>query len=423
MTFFHAVAAPSTTLTDALVQAYQTNPQIRQGLSSIQAANESVTQLISASRPTVTASGSLMVERDFGRRQGRVEDGYRLGLSVSQILFDGGQGENTIDSARTSAISGRQALVMAEQSILLDAVSAYMDVLRDEQLATLAESNVAGHMEQVRAANERFQVGLVTRTDVSLAEARLAAAQAELEMQQGALLGSMEIYRTVVGSEPVDLEQPPPPPAVPATVEEAEAIAMRRHPRILEARLAIEAAEFASQRYRSNRSPVLSATVSHTLSRLPGSQQNTSSKFAAALNANVTLFDGGMSGSERRQATALLDQRRFELQHAASMTRQSIRIAYSNWRVTTASISAIEQQTASAQLALEGVREEVNLGARTILDALDAEQETRNAQANLLSARRNEYVAVYRILAEMGLLTVSHLNLGIAEHNPTANWE
>ena len=312
---------------------------------------------------------------------------------------------------------------MAEQSILLDAVSAYMDVLRDEQLVTLAESNVAGHMEQVRAANERFQVGLVTRTDVSLAEARLAAAQAELEMQQGELLGSMEIYRTVVGSEPVDLEQPPPPPAVPATVEEAEAIAMRRHPRILEARLAIEAAEFASQRYRSNRSPVLSATVSHTLSRLPGSQQNTSSKFAAALNANVTLFDGGMSGSERRQATALLDQRRFELQHAASMTRQSIRIAYSNWRVTTASISAIEQQTASAQLALEGVREEVNLGARTILDALDAEQETRNAQANLLSARRNEYVAVYRILAEMGLLTVSHLNLGIAEHNPAANWE
>lgn len=405
-----AVPGEATTLADALIQAYQTNPRIRIGQSVLDAANAAVSETTASALPQVSATANASLARDFDTDDSTERD-LSLRLAMNQIIFDGGQSRYALQAMQQTALSSEQRLLAAEQAVLLDAVTAFVNVRRDQQLVTLAASNVDVLTEELRASNDRFEIGLLSRTDVSQTQARLSAARAELEIRRGALLRSREIYRSVIGSEPQDLVSPPPPPELPPDVAAAEAVAMERHPRVLEALLNMEAASATANQMRGNWIPTLSADISHTLRR-QSTRDSTSSRLSAGLTGRATLFDSGKSRSQRQRANAVLAQRRHELQLAGAVTRQSIRIAYSNWIVANASVDAIEQQVESAQLALEGVREEQSLGARSTLDVLNAEQEVRNARANLLTATRDVFVAAYTVLFEMGLLTMTHLNLG-----------
>ena len=418
-------AAQTTSLADALVQAYTTNPQLTLQQSAVRIADEDVINQRGDLLPTVTQTGRINQTKDLGDTTvaSSIGTGVSLSTRVGIQLYDGGADRLDIDSAKMSLLASRQQLKDTEQSVLLQTVQAYIDVRRDQDFVRLAQNNVRVLREQVRAANDRFSVGEVTRTDVSQAEARLAASLSSLEANKGNLLRSNASYVAVVGLAPRNLLPPPPAPKIPATMEKAEAVAIAKHPRILGAQFQAKAAEIALQSTNKNRQPQIDASLTHTMSdtRRTGSGY-TSNSVTADITGQVTWYAGDKLNSARRRALANFERSQSNLQLQGYLTRQSLRNAFTGWQVARASIVSGREQVRAAQVAFEGVREEAKLGARTTLDTLDAEQEVLTARSNLVAAIRNEYLATYSVLSEMGLLTAQHLKLGVPIYNPDVNY-
>lgn len=399
------------TLTDALVAAYKKSDLLEQNRAVLRAADEDVAQAVAALRPVL----------DFiaqARYNDPVSSGTRDSGSVSVgldwTLYNGGRNQLGIDIAKESVLATRAGLVGVEQGVLLSAVQAYMNVRSAVRNVLLGQSNVRLISEELRASRDRFEVGEVTRTDVSIAEAALAAARSNLVAREGELAVARESYKRFVGHYPGQLTGTPRVPSLPATVDEARTIALRSHPDIIQAQHQVTAAELRVASARGNYLPTVTAGVDHTIND-HGDESS---------SANITLqqriYQGGARNSAERQAINNKQQSRSNLLNTVRVIEQSVGNAWSDLAVARAQITASTQQIRSARLAYEGTREEAKLGSRTTLDVLDAEQDLLDAQARLISSEANEYIAIYSVLSSMGLLTVDHLNLGINTYDPAA---
>ena len=421
-TFMVWTPAISQTLSQALIQAYQSSPTLELNRAALRSVDESVLQAGAAKKPTVSANASIgaTASEDAARD---VTDTYRASLDASLLLFDGGATNAAIEAAKANVEASRATLMSVEQAVLLNAIAAFVDVRRDERFVSLARNNVKVISQQVAAARDRFDVGEVTRTDVSQAEARLAAARSNLASNTGALARSREAYVVAVGSEPGRLKAPPRLPKLPKSLADAEAIAVRDHPDIRIAQANVRSAEFDLKRSEAGRSPVVSLDggVSYTKNTPIYGDDSTAAN--VTLRGTMPLYRGGSIDSLERQARAILDRRLAELQNAARTVRQNVAVAWANLGVARSSIAASQQEIRAARLAFEGVQEEAKLGARTTLDTLDAEQDVLNAESNLVSAQRDEYVAAYNLIASMGLLNTEYLGLGIERYDPNVYYQ
>ncbi|MCP5074395.1 MAG: TolC family outer membrane protein [Rhodobacteraceae bacterium] len=417
--------AQTTSLADALALAYTTHPQMRIQQATVRSADEDVISAQGDRLPTLTQSGTITRSYDQGNTIGpfgRQPTTLGLETTFTQQLWDGGRDRLDVLSARMSLKAVRQTLIALEQDVLFTTVESFMNVRRDQDFVRLARNNVRVLREQVRAANDRFEVGEVTRTDVSQAEARLAAALSSLEANRGALQRSVDSYVAVVGIPPKNLRTPPPAPKIPETVEKAEAVAIKKHPRVTQAQYETKAAQFALESTVKNRNPTVTGSLAHTMQADTDNTYFSTHRLTAQLRGDVTIYSGGQLDSARRKSLALLERAEANVQLQGYITRQSIRNAYTSWQVAGASIISGREQVRAAQVAFNGVKEEAKLGARTTLDALDAEQEVLTARSNLVAAIHDEYVATYLVLSEMGLLTAQHLNLGVPIYNPEVNF-
>jgi outer membrane protein len=304
-------------------------------------------------------------------------------------------------------------LVQFEQEVLFRAVDAFMNVRRQSEFLALRRSNVGVIGQELRAAQDRFEVGEVTRTDVALAEARRAAAQSQLAAAEGALVQANEEFRAAVGRAPGRLDVVS-PAAVQQNIDEARAFAVRRHPNISGAQHGVSAAELNIRRAEAALNPRLNLSGTIGLTDTGDSTQR------LGLTYGGTIYQGGQLQSVIRQAQARRDASRSTLLITSQGVNQNVGNAYAILRVARASNEASGLQVRAARTAFRGVREEATLGARTTLDVLNAEQELLDAQASMISAQADEVVASYRVLASMGLLTADHLNLGVQSYDPAA---
>lgn len=425
--------AEAQTLRETLIQTYQFSPQLEASRAQLRGVDEGVAIARSAKRPTLTGT----VAGNIASSDSKISDGFdvsfgntaRIQLSSSLLLLDYGQTRAAIESARADVSAQRQLLRDVEQQVLLDAVSAFMDVRRDLQNLEVAQNNVRVLAEQVRATRDRFELGEVTRTDVSLSEARLASARATEAAVRGSLAISREAYQAVVGVPSGTLQTPPALPELPASLADAEAISMREQPQLNAARFSVTAAEFDVKRARAARGPSVTANGNITVQDegfdfLGDNTGPNSESFsvAAEIAGSVPLYRGGELSALVRQSEAVLAQQQANVQATARAIRQNVAVAWSNLAVFRATIAANREEIEAARVAFEGIREEAALGARTTLDVLDLEQDLRDAQFQLLSSQRDEYVAAYQLLQAMGLLTVEHLNLGIPTYDPDVNF-
>ncbi|QPH54070.1 TolC family outer membrane protein [Pontivivens ytuae] len=416
------------TLTDALVRAYNTNPTLEISRAALRAADEEVPQARAGLRPNVDAIGTATLstnnDRFFGGRDD-FTDRETIQLDADWTIFDGGATSAATNAALADVNAQRAALVTAEQNLLLDTITAYMDVRRDLQFVRLAENNVVVIGRQLQAASDRFEVGEVTRTDVSQARARLASSRTNLVTNEGAAERSAETYEAIVGVRPGDLAPPPPTPELPATEEDAIAIAMANEPSLQNLRAQVEASEFRVRQARAAFRPNVSLNGNLTAGNgfedgaFDGARSSTRDTTVGA-NVTLPLYRGGALSSAVRQAVANLEQDQAELQDAGRTVSQNVSFAWTNLMVARSSIVSARQEITAARVAFEGIVEEARLGARTTLDVLDTEQDLLNAQSDLVAAQRDEVVAAYTLLSAMGLLTVEHLNLPVDEYNPDA---
>lgn len=411
-------SAPSfaTSLADALAMTYQTNPQLVISRSTLRQTDEGVLTARSALRPTVTGTASASKTVSTGPDSDLAGS---LSVTASQLLFDSGASRMGVEAARMAVLADRQKLIDTEQNVLLDAVTAYMDVRRDIQFVRLADNNVRVLGEQVRAAKDRFDVGEVTRTDVSQTEARRAQSISTLAFNTAGLRISEQAYKAVVGTLPSNLQSPPAAPKLPASASAAETVAVGRHPRILEAQFNVKIAEIALEQAKLNRRPTVTGSL--TASRGINTDDD-DTDLTAGISGSMPLYAGGTLNGQKRSALAALERAKSLVQLQALITRQAVTSAYANWQASRAAIESNNEQLRAAQIAFDGVTEEARLGARTTLDVLDAEQDVLDARSALISASRDEQVAAYTVLSEMGLMTASHLGLGVDTYNPDVNY-
>jgi outer membrane protein len=422
VTAAYVLAAPvaqAETLSDAFIAAYKNSNLLDQNRALLKAADEDVAIAVGTLQPVVNftiASTFQHTERDnfFGVRQSADSLGTTMTLSAEMTLIDFGRNRLAIEVAKESVLATREALVNVEQGVLLDAVTAYVNVRLSTEIVDLRQNNLRVLTEQLRAAQDRFDVGEITRTDVALAESRLASSRASLASAQGDLLTARESYKAATGAYPGNLQALPPTPKTARTQDAATEIALRTHPRIRQSQREVAIAGLNVQRAKAAMEPTLTANAGI---RLDDAGNETDS---FGLNLNQTLYAGGRLSAALRQNLAREEASRSALLQNGVLVGQAVGNAWSNLLVTTASIDASQRQIVAAQTAFDGVREEATLGARTTLDVLDAEQELLDAKANKLRAEAQRYVGVYSLLSAMGLLTADHLQLGIVTYDPAA---
>ncbi len=417
---FGAGSAAADDLAGTLVHAYQHSPTLDAARLDVIISAERAVQARANGRPTVTGTASLAAGVfDFE------EGGFptSLSLSVAQPLYTGGQVENSTLAAETRITAAEAAYIAQEQQVLLAAITAYMNLIRDRRFVSLSENNVRVLTEQLRAAQERFEVGEVTTTDVAQAEARLAAARSTLSAQIGALEVSKQNFLRTVGREPGNLEAAPPLPDLPPSRDEALAIAYRLEPNIAAARLEADAAGTDVRTAIGTLLPRLDLQADITREDILGIRGSRTSQATVGLAVTIPFYAGGGNYSRVREAQALVERRTVEINEQIRAAVEAVGTAWSNLEVARAAIRAGQVEVRAAELAFEGVSEEATLGSRTTLDVLDAEQELLTARANLVAARRDEQVAAYTLLAAMGLLTLDHLGLSVERDSGAGYYE
>jgi outer membrane protein len=408
------VPAGAETLGDALVAAYRNSNLLEQNRAVLRAADEDAAQAVATLRPVIAATAQTV--RREPAQPGQDNLTSQIALSAEITLYAGGQNRLALEAAKEAVLATRESLIDVEQQVLLGAVQAFMEVIRAGEFVALRDNNIRVVSEQLQAARDRFEVGEVTRTDVSLAEARLALARANLAVAQGDLQVAREAYRAATGRFPGALQAPGRLPATADSLASAKAIAAERHPRIREAQRLVTVSELNIARARGGLLPTVD------LSAQIGRDSDGEDASSIGLFARQTLYAGGRLSSVLRQAEAGRDRSRAGLLQTAVQIEQGVGEAWASALVTSAQIAAGQEQVRAAQLAFEGVREEAALGARTTLDVLDAEQELLDARANLIQAQTQRAVASYRLLSAMGLLTADHLRLGVPTYDPAAHY-
>ncbi len=417
VTGFAGYAAQAETLADALAYGYENSGLLAQNRALLRSADEDVAQAVGTLLPvvnwvantTLSYPGSPFADVTVGNSQITSS----LALSASLTLYDGGLNAYAVDAQKETVLATRQALLGIEQQILFRIVEAYVDVLRAQEFLTLRQNNVRLITEELRAARDRFEVGEVTRTDVSSAEARLASAQSQLAAEQGVYTRAVEEFRAAVGRSPGALAAVS-PVALAQSVAEAKAIAQRNHPSILEGQHSVTAAEINILRAEAAMQPTVS------LRAQVGLDQNLDDTSSLGVELSGPIYQGGRLSSQVRQFIALRDAERGGLLVTAQSVDQTVGNAYSFLNAARASSQASNEEVRAALTAFEGIREEATLGARTTLDVLDAEQDLLDARANQISAQYDEVSASYGVLASMGLLTAEALGLRVQIYDPTA---
>lgn len=420
MTVSAALPASAESLADSMVSAYRHSSLMEQNRAVLRAADEDVAGAVAELRPVLQWVASHQVQR--------VEDAggstrsSSLAVRAEIPLYDWGRSQLAIDSAKEQVLATRQALVGVEQDVLLGATQAYFDVRRSTEQVSLQQNSVRVIGQERQAAQDRFDVGEITVTDVALAEARLAATRASLAVAEGDLEVAQEQYMSVTGKQPGQLSAPPPLPKLPGNLETARSIAQDNHPAIKQAQRSAAAAELGVAAAAAERNPSLSGTAQVGAGR---NFDQTTRDYENRLNGSVglelsqTIYSGGRLPAGHRQAMARRDEARASLLGVARDVNLQVGTAWSNIDVARAQIGAIDEQISAAQQAYDGVREEAQLGARTTLDVLDAEQSLLQARADKITAEANLQLAHYQLLAAMGLLTVENLKLGVQTYDPS----
>jgi outer membrane protein len=426
------VAGPAAadTLRAALVSTYQANPTINAQREALQATDATVAIARSQSRPQVAATVGLNRDLtrsgvlDTGRGKGPVVSG---GLDLSLPLFQGGRVRNSVAAARTRVEAGRATLRAVEGDVFTEAVGAYMDVIRDRAIVELNQNQIRVLTTNLEAVRDRFQIGDVTRTDVAQSEARLSLARAQLETARARLAGSEENYRRIIGRQPGDLAPPDPLPPLPATGEEAVRIALVQNPDIIAINRQARAAGLDVNVARADRLPTVSGVLSgdyvNTVGGSTSGIPRAGTQTTIGLNTRIPLYQGGLPSARIRQAQAIEGQVQEQVIGTERTVVANARSAWASYDAAQRAIQSNQVAVSANQLALEGARAERTVGTRTVIEVLNAEQELLNSQVQLVTARRDAYVAGFQLLNAMGQAEADDLGLeGGPLYDPTGNY-
>jgi outer membrane protein len=431
--FDAAVAEP---LEAALLQAYQNNPQLNSQRAILRQTDEGVPQALAGYRPRISATASIGTQEQ--RVVNRTNPGaspsvyanlqgtnvpHAAGVSATQTLYNGFQTANRTRAAESQVFAARETLRLMEQQVLLDAATAYMNLLRDNAILDLQRRNIEVLQEQLRQTRDRFNVGEVTRTDVAQSESRLAAGRSQFLTAEANVTTSRAAYRRVIGAEPGRLSPGTPvdrfsPNQLPVAVSRGQA----ENPSVTAAMYGVDVALLQVKIAEGALYPTV--TLTGSVQQQYETSLTQLQTFAASLVGQITvpIYQGGSEYSTIRQSKELLGQKRLDLDTARDQARANVVQSWGQLEAAKATIQATQSQVSAAEIALNGVREEARVGQRTTLDVLNAQQELVNARVSLVTAQRDRVVASYTLLSATGRLSPQVLGLKVVPYDPRVHY-
>lgn len=412
------VPAQAMTLQEALVLTYETNPSLLASRAQLRAADENVSQANAAWRPTITSSLSAGITDTKSKDQGVTTTnatGYpRTGrLSLTQPLYTGGANSALIAGAEADVQGQRASLFNSEQDILLQGVTAYVNVLREQATLDLQVNNLTRLQKQLEATRDRFRVGEVTRTDVAQAEARVSRARSDRTQAEGNLITARVVFERIVGQVPDSVSTPGTPTGLPTGRDEAVEIAVRENFTLIQAKFAELSARHAIAQAEAGLMPNLDLVGQAQRTYDSGGQDGKDTVLAAELQLSIPIYQQGAEYSSIRQAKESANQSRLLVDNTRREVVDSAASAFEAYQTALARIESLKAEVKSSEIALEGVQQEATVGARTVLDVLDAEQELLDGQVSLVQAERDATVASYQLLQALGRLTAQDLGLPV----------
>ncbi|HEV2545829.1 MAG TPA: TolC family outer membrane protein [Stellaceae bacterium] len=404
------------TLIEALADAYNNNPQILAERANLRATDESVPQALSGWRPTVTFTGSIGAEHVEDKPPSQFVGGpipRVADLNITQPIFSGGRTVALTAQAEKTVEAERARNIATEGTVFLSVAQAYLDVIRDQATLELSVNNEQVLRKQLEATADQFRVGAVTRTDVAQAEARLAAATASRLQAEGNLQVSRANYVRAVGHPPEKLVAPDFRPVLPGTRDGALNMAALYNPNVIAAIYTEDAARDAIDATRAQLLPSLNliGDVNRAVSTVVDNQTQSAASVTARLT--IPLYEAGNIYSQTRQATETLGQRRGQTDDARRAAVQGATQAWEQTASGRAQIISLQSTIRAAEIALEGTQQEASVGARTVLDVLNAEQELFTDRVQLVTAQHDLALAEFNLALQIGQLTAADLRLPV----------
>ncbi len=420
-----ASPAAADSLSAALASAYDQNPDLAAQRASLRQTDEAVPLALSGGRPTLgTQLSANQAGLDFADN-GRT---FQAALQFSQSLYQGGRVGTAVSAAENRILAARARLRATENTVVLNVVTAYADVLRYARTVELNQGQVAVLDRELQQSRDRFDVGDLTRTDVAQSQAALATAQSNLVVAENQLAAARQAYQRVVGRPAVDLEPLPPLPVLPGTEGQASDIAQANSPALLAARFDEAAARYDVKTQEKARLPSVSATANAAYSKYQGGgagssfvRQGDFFTQSGTITATVPLYQGGLYGTQIRQAQQRRSQLLETITSVSRQTQESVVNSWNQLRAARAIINANQIAVDANALAAEGVKQENQVGSRTIIELLTAEQTLLTSKVNLASAQRDEQVAAYALLAAAGAAEAVALGVPVNPYDSTAN--
>lgn len=424
-----ASQAATQSFEEALARAYQTNPVLQAARASLRATDEQVALANSGWRPSVNATAGIGSSDQKLAGNGMFSGSDTLsprdaGITVTQPIFRGFRTSAAVDAAEAQVRVGRALLRNAEQQTLFEAAKAYLDVVQDQKVLELTGNNEKVLQEQLDATNSRFQIGEVTKTDISQSEARLNAATAQRVRAEGDLSNDIATFSRVVGDFPERLQQPKLTLLNPTSVDEAVALAEKNYPAVVAALNGHDAAKADVTAARGSLLPEINLVGSTSRAwdqslLIPNRQDETT----IMARITIPLYRAGSDYAKTRAAQQTTMQKRLELEDIRNRARELATRSWRDLQTARAAIKYHQSEVTAADLALHGVKEELKAGTRTTLDVLNADQELLNAKVHLVRAEHDETLAILQIKASVGDLTTSALNLSVDAYNPVEHYD
>src|SRR4051794_6000285 len=423
-------AAWAEALPEALAKAYQTNPQLNAERARQRATDENVPQALAGYRPQIVASLSAGLQSvrnllpDNTVQTANLKP-WIIGVTVSQTLFNGFRTANNVRAAELQVQSGREALRNVGQGVLLDAVTAYTNVLANQSLVEAQRSNVAFLRATLSVTQRRLNAGDVTPTDASQAEARLSRGLSDLNAAEVNFAISQAAYAQVIGMSPGQLRAADPiDRLLPRSRDDAIALANKENPAVAAASFDVDVASTSIHIAEGALLP--SVTLQGNVSRSRDSDQTlgTFGTDQASIIGSVTapIYDGGTAASQTRQSKEVAAQSRLVLDQVRNQARTAAIGAWVAHEGAKIAVSASEAEVRAAGVALQGVQKEAAGGQRTTIDVLNSQQELISAKARLIGAQRDRVIASYTLLSATGKLDVKTLALNTPDYLPEVHY-
>jgi outer membrane protein len=420
------------TMESALLRAYRNNPQLNAQRVSVRATDENVPQALAGYRPKVAGTFSAGVgfvdQLADGSVGQKIEQGdqspHAAAVTVTQTIYNGNQTANKARAAESQVFGAREGLRLLEQSVLLAAATIYMDYLRDAAILEVQRSNTKVLELTLRQTRDRYSAGLVTPTDVAQSEAQLAAAKSQELAAVSTLTTTRANFRRIIGNEPSNLAPASPVDRyLPATVRGAIELALRENPNVTSAMYGVDVNFLTVKINEGALFPTVSLQAG--VSKVWDPTVTTINLFTAAATAqlSVPVYQGGAEYSLIRQSKETLEQQRLIMEQARDQARADLVTAWGQLLAGKAQVVAAQSQVDASEIAYLGTTKEAQVGQRTVIDILNAQQTLVNARVVLVTAQHDRVVASYAVLSAIGRLSPQVLHLSTPTYDPSVHYQ